>query len=304
MESAVSFVEVTAFEAPLSNCERASPEGLADRATRALIAEALLTPKPALVDRRGNGAHHDLDLERLLASAAALRPAFERIARCAWRRAPGTGLREELGEIGRDAESDMLAATGGSNAHRGAIWTLGLLIAALAMSEEDAREAEVAARAAALARLTDRHAPPLPTHGSRACARYAVEGARGEARAGFPHVIAVGLPALRRARWQGSDESSARLDALLGIMARLDDTCLLHRGGRVALLAAQRGAREVLRHGGSASAAGRRRLLELDADLVARWASPGGSADLLAACLLLDAEFPEFPEFPEVSWRS
>ena len=49
---------------------------LADRAVRALIAEALLTPKPALVDQRGRGAHRDLDLERLVRSAEALRDGF------------------------------------------------------------------------------------------------------------------------------------------------------------------------------------------------------------------------------------
>jgi triphosphoribosyl-dephospho-CoA synthase len=293
MESALRFGEERTFEAPSAGDAAASAQRLARRAVRALIAEALLTPKPALVDQRGSGAHHDLDLGRLLASAAALRPAFERMARSAWRRDPSLELRAELGKIGRDAERDMLAATGGSNAHRGAIWTLGLLVAGLAMSEDTAAEAEIATQAAALARLPDRHAPAAATHGSRVCARYAVKGARGEARAGFPHVIDVGLPALRGARRRGIAESGARLDALLAIMARLDDTCLLHRGGRVALQAAQRGAREVLSHGGSTTAAGRRRLLELDADLLARWASPGGSADLLAACLLLDAEIPE-----------
>jgi len=45
----------------------------------------------------------------------------------------------------------------------------------------------------------------------------------------------------------------------------------------------------VLALGGSATAAGRRALLSLDAELMRRRASPGGCADLLAACLLLDA---------------
>jgi triphosphoribosyl-dephospho-CoA synthase len=293
MESVLRFDEKTTGEAPSATDGAARAQRLADRAVRALIAEALLTPKPALVDQRGSGAHHDLDLGRLLASAAALRPAFERTAQSAWRREPSLTLRAELGEIGREAECAMLAATGGSNAHRGAIWTLGLLVAGLAMSADAAPEAEIAARAAALARLPDHHAPAVATHGSRVCTRYRVRGARGEARAGFPHVIDVGLPALRGARRRGIGESGARLDALLAIMARLDDTCLLHRGGRVALQTAQRGAREVLSRGGSTTAAGERRLLKLDADLLVRWASPGGSADLIAACLLLDAENPE-----------
>jgi triphosphoribosyl-dephospho-CoA synthase len=264
------------------------PRLLAQRAVRALIDEALLTPKPGLVDRRGSGAHRDLDLGRLLRSAAALQEGFERMAARARAHAPTRALREALGEIGRESEARMLSATGGSNAHRGAIWIVGLLVAGLAMCDERAPATEVAASAAAIARLPDRFAPVVATNGSRACVRYGVDGARGEARAGFPHVIEVGLPALRSARVRGAREASARLDALMAIMASLEDTCLLHRGGRSAVQAAQAGAQAVLESGGSATPAGRRRLLALDADLKARWLSPGGSADLLAACLLLD----------------
>lgn len=35
---------------------------LAKMATQSLIDEARLSPKPGLVDSRGNGAHHDLTL--------------------------------------------------------------------------------------------------------------------------------------------------------------------------------------------------------------------------------------------------
>ena len=42
----------------------------------ALIDEARLAPKPGLVDRRGSGAHTDLDLDLMCRSALALGPAF------------------------------------------------------------------------------------------------------------------------------------------------------------------------------------------------------------------------------------
>jgi triphosphoribosyl-dephospho-CoA synthase len=261
---------------------------LADRAVEALIAEAMLTPKPALVDRRGPGAHRDLDLTRLLHSARSLHGAFVQMAAFAAGRKPDRGVREQLAVIGRAAERDMLAATGGGNAHRGAIWVIGLLVAAQAMSGADATPNEVAARAGRIAAFPDRYAPRQDSHGARACRRYGVPGARGEARAGFPHVVKVGLPALWAARAKGAGENCARLDALMAIMASLDDTCLLHRGGLPALEAAQRGARAVLAAGGSASVAGWHALLRLDAELKARYASPGGCADLLAACLFLD----------------
>ena len=97
-------------------------------AVAVLLEEAELTPKPALVDLRGKGAHHDLDLARLRRSALALRDGFAAIARAAADEVPSLRLRAQIGRIGREMEQPMLAATGGSNAHRGAIWALGLLV--------------------------------------------------------------------------------------------------------------------------------------------------------------------------------
>jgi triphosphoribosyl-dephospho-CoA synthase len=264
------------------------PLRLSALAVAALLDEAELTPKPALVDLAGNGAHHDLDLARLRRSAYALQDGFAALARSAADQGPSPRLREQVGRIGRAMERRMREATGGSNAHRGAIWALGLLVAAAAQRGARAGLAGLAPAAAALARLPDRFAPRRLSHGERARAAFGVSGARGEARAGFPHAFRVGLPALRAARARGVPEGRARLDALLAIMASLDDTCLLHRGGPAALGAARAGARAVLAAGGTAAAAGRRRLGRLHADLMALWASPGGSADLLAATLFLD----------------
>jgi triphosphoribosyl-dephospho-CoA synthase len=261
---------------------------LADLAVDVLTAEALLTPKPALVDARGSGAHRDLDLPGMLKSANSLHGTFLKMATAAAGREPDQALREQLARIGRAGERCMFAATRGSNAHRGAIWVLGLLVAARAIQGE-ARPRETAALAARIAAFPDRYAPVQDSHGARVCRRYGVRGARGEAVAGFPHVVDIGLPAMWAARANGADETCARLDALVAIMATLDDTCLLHRGGLPALEAAQRGARDTLMAGGSSSAAGRRALLRLDAELVKRNASPGGCADLLAACIFLDS---------------
>src|SRR5580704_18165602 len=107
----------------------------------------------ALVDRRGNGAHHDLDLDRLRRSAQSLQPGFADMARAAAVEKSPLRLREQIGRIGRDMERRMLAATKGSNAHRGGIWALGLLVAAAAQRRSNrwnTRPARVAAAAAAL----------------------------------------------------------------------------------------------------------------------------------------------------------
>lgn len=264
-------------------------ELLAELAVCTLVDEAQLTPKPALVDRRGSGAHDDMDLGLLCRSAHALRPTFAALAARAHRRAASQRLREELAAIGRRGEREMLAVTGGVNTHRGAIWTLGLLVAAASMAPLDADLAHIAALAGRVATFPDRYSPHETSHGSLVTRRYGVAGARGEAQRGFPHVVGVALPALRAARAAGLPEQSARLDALVALIVHLDDTCLLHRGGHAALQEAQSGARAVLSAGGSATAAGRRALRLLEAALLRHNASPGGSADLLAGTLLLDS---------------
>ena len=257
---------------------------IADLAVKAIRAEADLTPKPGLVDRRGSGAHADMDLAMLHASADSLHTAFAQCASAATQSATITELRACLGDIGRAGERTMLAATGGVNTHRGALWALGLLSAGAAFGLDDA-----VAVAARLATIPDPHVTAERSHGAQVRRRYGVFGAAGEAQAGFPHVCLHAVPALRDARRCGADEGSARLWALLALMATLDDTCVLHRGGRDGLRALQSGAQAVLDAGGIGTAQGRRLFTVLDELCLVRRLSPGGSGDLLSVTVFLDA---------------
>jgi triphosphoribosyl-dephospho-CoA synthase len=270
-------------------------DGVAARLARfavdALLEEAHLTPKPALVDRRGSGAHRDLNLAAMTRSAHALEPTFAALADASRGKGPSAALRTELAAIGRAGETAMTRATGGSNAHRGAIWIVGLLVAGATICH-DAGEPwharPVCELGAQIACFPDYAAVAADSNGARVRARYGVGGARREAQFGFPHVLHAGLPTLQATRGRGDGEDAARIDALLSIMTTLDDTCLLHRAGPPALDAARRGAREVLAQGGSASLPGRAALHRLDQTLLALNASPGGAADLLAATLFID----------------
>lgn len=262
---------------------------IAAHAVAALVDEAMLTPKPGLVDMRGRGAHDDLSWPLMCASACAIGPHFARMALAGATVASDTALRRRIGAIGREAERAMLAASGGVNTHRGAIWALGLLVTAAARPGCGADPAAIAACAARLARIADPDAPLRTGHkGERARLEHGVGGARGQAQDGFPEVLDHALPMLRLARGRGDPEPQARINALLAVMSRLDDTCLLARGGRPALEATRRGARRVLAAGGAATPIGRRLLARLEARMRALGVSPGGAADLLAAALLLD----------------
>jgi len=249
---------------------------IAESAVTALHTHARLAPKPGVVDGRGGSSHPDANVALLASSADALREPLQQCAEAARSLPLGPGLRARLGEIGRAAERRMREATG-ADTHRGAMRTLGLLSAGAAVTEG---ADSVASFAALVARIPDPCAPARPRCGAR--------GPIGEARGGFPHVIRVGLPALRASRRRCETPDTAALNAWIAIMANLDDTCVARRGGTGAQRLVHRRATDIVRAGGCGTAEGRRRLESLCQEADDRGLSMGGSGDLLAATLFLD----------------
>ncbi|WP_394549045.1 triphosphoribosyl-dephospho-CoA synthase [Priestia aryabhattai] len=261
---------------------------IAKMAVTALVDEAVLTPKPGLVDAATTGSHQDMNIETLLTSAYALQPTFSQIALYSQGKQPSQLLREEIAGIGREGEQIMYTATDGVNTHKGAIWALGLLASATAVCGIQASPASITETAGQIARYADRFCPLHSSNGLRVKKQYGAKGAAGEAKQGFPRVIHIGLPALHKARKLGIHETSARIDTLVTLIANLDDTCILHRAGPVVLEEVKMAASNVLEAGGVSTPIGKQRLEALDTILLSSNASPGGSADLLAAVLFLD----------------
>lgn len=267
----------------------AQAEQLAKFARRALEEEVLLSPKPGLVDRRGAGAHDDLNLFAMLRSAQVLEPYFADMARIA-SDAPALNveMRENLALCGVQAELAMLEATAGSNSHRGAIWCLGLLVSAASRLGYEASVSAICNTAAQIARIPCGIKSAAVSHGELVRRKYAVNGAKQEALNAFPHVREIAFPNLLSARARGLTESLGRIDVLLALMSSLDDTCILYRAGIDALALVKQGAAGVLEAGGLSSSAGRAAFAYLDELVLRLGVSPGGSADMLAATMFLD----------------
>lgn len=258
-----------------------------DRLCRdALLAEAMAWPKPGLVTPMDSGSHRDMDIDTFLRSIAALEGSFFELARASARQG-GFAL---LAQIGREAEQRMLRATGGVNTHRGAIFNLGLLVAA-AMRRAQDRElrsltcGEVVARLWGRDILASRRCAPS-THGNEVYVRFSAGGAREEAAGGYATVYACGLPALRCLVQQGHARDKILIGTLLHLMEHVDDTNLLWRAGEAGLRHVQRAARAFNLGGGVNAGDWRERLVAMGKDFVHRNLSPGGSADLLAASWL------------------
>src|SRR5665647_128303 len=87
-------------------------EKLASFAVESLIEEAVLAPKPGLVDSINNGAHKDMNLDMLCRSAGVLRPYFVDCVRFG---AESDNCIDALRKAGIFAEKVMLKETGGVN---------------------------------------------------------------------------------------------------------------------------------------------------------------------------------------------
>ncbi|MDM0075432.1 triphosphoribosyl-dephospho-CoA synthase [Variovorax sp. J2P1-59] len=266
-------------EAPLT------PAAIGRAATLALHDELALAPKPGLVTPLDNGSHDDMDAHTFMRSLFALRGYFVRIAEAGH---AGAAF-GELERCGIAAEARMLAATQGVNTHRGAIFMLGLLCAAAgAVVRERDGTMQPAQLCEALrthwgAALTARslRVPTLP--GGIATRRLGLRGASEEAALGFPVLFEVAVPTLARGLASGLSPQLARLDTLFHVMAVLDDSNLVHRGGLAGLRHAQAAARRFIDDGGAARAGALAQARAMADDFVARRLSPGGAADTLAA---------------------
>jgi triphosphoribosyl-dephospho-CoA synthase len=258
---------------------------IASIAVDCLLRESDTWPKPGLVSHVDAGSHADMDAKTLRRSVAAIAPHLRRLADAG---ADGCAM-GRLRAIGLDAEADMLDATGGINTHRGAIFGMGLLCAAAG-----ARMASEAPLGTIVARRWGRAVLDGPvllhSNGARVRRAHGAGGARMEAALGFPAVYEIGVPALQQAAAMApGDAEAARVQACFALVAVLEDTNLLHRGGRSGLQFAQRTARGFLADGGVGRPDWRERAHDVHRAFVARRLSPGGSADLLAMSLFVDA---------------
>lgn len=265
-------------------------EAIAEIAADALLKEVETWPKPGLVSHVDRGSHDDMDADTFRRSVAATKPFYGLLAAAG---ADGAEM-PELRRIGLDAERAMLVATGGVNTHRGAIFGLGLLCAAAAAAAGGPPSKRSASILCAIVRQRWGRAIaagpiPLQSHGTAALRQFGAGGARAEAASGFPTVLEVGLPALRLGRQLApGNPEAARVQAFFALLAAVEDTNLLHRGGVDGLHYARQEAASFLAAGGVGQPGWVDAAVGVHRGFVQRRLSPGGCADLLTVTLFID----------------
>jgi len=270
---------------------------IAAYAQKALLYEVAVTPKPGLVDRANNGAHTDMDIFTFINSACVLTPYFRA---CTIKGMTFHGEPEALFAAlrypGMQAEEVMLAATAEVNTHKGLIFSLGLVCAALGFLNKTGEAGHLdtlvqVCRRMAGAALGELHGDS-GTHGVGVYQKYGLTGARGEAANGFPHARLYGLPTLRKMLGDGYSLNDAGVAALFHLIAHVPDTNILHRSDKNTQEDISRAATDFLNKGPSPE-----QILNaariLDRKCICRNISPGGCADLLAISFMLFFCFPE-----------
>lgn len=253
---------------------------IGETAQRALLYEALTTPKPGLVDCENSGAHRDMDIFSFADSACALRAYFEK---CAYLGRENAGF-APLQHAGMLAEGRMLSAAQ-ANTHKGAIFSLGILCYALGCCGENADMNTVLKKAAQAGKYyldEMRTSDEAQTGGERQYVLYGLTGARGEAAGGFETITRIALPALKKALEAGKLLPQAGQEALIQLIACVPDSNIIRRAGMDGLCFAQAEAKAALQNG-----CAEEDLRKMNTRFVQKNISPGGSADMLAITYFL-----------------
>lgn len=255
--------------------ESSIPYLVADLAERALRLELDTTPKPGLVDRQDNGAHKDMDYALMSKSISALRPYLTRLAVESAKDIDPAKIKE----IGIEAEKAMLKATGGVNTHKGALFCIGLSVAAAS----NLASATGSVQVYSFKELVSRAASEIPsargTHGAEAKRSFKAVGALENARAAYPELFTDWLPYYRSL--EGDPFRCHK--TLLHIMTTLDDTNILHRRGAEGLAHAEAEAARLLEDFSESG------LSSLNKDFIRENISPGGSADMLSLTIFIES---------------
>jgi len=259
---------------------------LRNYAMRSLWEELITYPKPGLVSLVDSGSHSDMNAETFKNSIYSLRNYFVQMAEFGMQDANFSTLKH----AGIRAEHLMLAATGGVNTHRGAIFILGLLVAAAGYRYKHSTAyislGDLVVDLWGSGLLCHRGSPN--SHGAHANHVYGQCGAVKEVLSGYNSVYRFALPVYNSVLANTSCVKLARVQSFFTLMANVIDTNTLHRGGLSGLMFSQNLAKDFLDVGGIYADDWEMAAKEIHIKLVELNISSGGCADLLGASLFID----------------
>lgn len=273
--------------------EKESQETVVNNALKGLLYEVSLNPKPGLVDPVSMGSHTDMNMFMFIDSSLSLKSYLDKAFKLG-RNFDGSDLKllfNALRAEGVLAEQTMFNATNNVNTHKGAIFSLGIWVTAIAYSTKDGSATMTEVR-----RMIQRMVEGLiekdlasnrvaTTAGEQQFQTYQLTGIRGEAVNGFPGVAEVAVPFLQATF---GTMTQRLLDTLMKIAATLEDSTLIKRAKTPDVLAEMEEWTSIyFKLGGSHTEQGMKYLYDLDRLFIERNLSIGGSADTLILTIFI-----------------
>jgi len=267
---------------------------LSEIATKALLHEVSLSPKPGLVDFVSNGAHKDMNFYTFIASTAALSIFWQEFAKKGYHfdfNDPKRNALAEIRKIGLKAEHNMYCATDDVNTQKGIIFLMGSSVFVSSyvlhhfkenINQNFRKYIKIVAKGIIENELCS--ANDGQTHGEKVFSQYGIKaaGARFQMEKGFPMVFETSLPYLLNQQEKLIALERTHFDhilknALVQIIANTDDTNVLYRKGENFAQEMKKNALKVFN--------GTKTYQEFCHFCTLENVSPGGAADLLAVSL-------------------
>ncbi|NHJ31403.1 MAG: triphosphoribosyl-dephospho-CoA synthase CitG [Asgard group archaeon] len=266
--------------------------------TKAILLEAICTPKPGLVDRNNTGAHKDMDISTYMISSACISHFMAIAAQVGIdHRGDLDAMLPKIRSIGLSAEEEMFLSTNNINTQKGLIFS-GMLIAAASgyISTRETGSLKANRILATVQGITkgivqreliqmDKNEKKISA-GEFVFLDIGITGIRGEAENGFPNADAA-FQVIAKAITSDIPMERGMIMALLFLMTRVDDTNILARHGSDTLTWVRSEANKLVLSEDAYSDSWLERVYELDNEFIEQNISPGGCADLLAVALML-----------------
>jgi len=268
---------------------------LTSYATKAILYEISVSPKPGLVSYENSGAHTDMNFFTFLNSSASLTPFFKEFCLLGYQYSGKyENVLGEIRQIGLRAEKVMFKATDNINTHKGIIFIFGIALFSIAKlksekedyTDDNFREITKKICKGIVANELLSNKKKAITHGEKVYEKYGEIGAgvRKEVEEGFPSVFHKSLThfdtSLNISSFNNQNEIQQILQtALLHIMSVNNDSNILYRSNLETLEEFQKLAKKAINNNTTYQ--------KLCDFCIEKKISPGGSADLLSVSLLL-----------------
>ncbi|MGB4438593.1 MAG: triphosphoribosyl-dephospho-CoA synthase CitG [Sedimentibacter sp.] len=265
-------------------------------ACRALMYEVCTTPKPGLVDRANNGSHNDMDIYTFIDSSSVLTPYFRDfvLTGIQYCNDEPQQLFGRIRYLGMLAEDEMLIATNNVNTHKGLIFSMGIICAALGYLFANEERLDINNILELCKKMTfkvkedfnDVNLKNAKTNGEKLFAQHGITGIRGEVASGFLSIKKYGLPVLKSMTEKGYSLNDAGALTLLNLIANIRDTNIISRSDIKTQEQVQLEIKALIET---------KKIENMDIDILNKIdkqfihmnISPGGCADLLALTFML-----------------